>query len=387
MNVNDIPNNQRLNHELQGMLQEERQDRLRGERQWRIEIELLEREGKLPIEAPGAQPNWDQFLRAGVPDYGDISRHYAYTHYLGVVLDDEQIGALDIADLAILAQGTVTEAMLWTAMNSPRAKKQFIQVLLQTMERNNIFIPPHTTIRRVLDVFRYERADFSEALYDQVSMNKYNIYLMRYTPFAGFTSNPEATEIEYGICQGCKCMMPVKAKCTRVTNSGPRGRHDIQRCQSVGPHMECFVPQHYRKQIDLAMATMNLQPEIMSTIAKYAMKEANQYNTSHCYGTDCGIQLDESAYNQPKKVVVKNMKMLLEEHYIAHNASFSYDIFRCAYNATRYKPEDIVEAVNIWITNHLQKDEEAFSILELAYISRSATQFIADHGDEEEEEE
>ena len=111
------------------------------------------KENELPIINPGSQPNWNQLMRDGIPDLGDQARHYAYTHYLGVVLDDDEVDALTYEDMAILAQGTVSKDMMRQAMTSRHSRKQFIQVLLHTMERNEMFVPTHTTIRRVIDTF------------------------------------------------------------------------------------------------------------------------------------------------------------------------------------------------------------------------------------------
>ena len=127
MNIVDI--NDDLDHELSYMSLHERADRLRGERQWRNHIQLMEQENELPIMNPGSQPNWNQLMRDGIPDLGDQARHYAYTHYLGVVLDDDEVDALTYGDMAILAQGTVSKDMMRQEKTSQHSQKQFIQVL------------------------------------------------------------------------------------------------------------------------------------------------------------------------------------------------------------------------------------------------------------------
>ena len=173
----------------------------------------MEQENELPIINPGSQPNWNQLMRDGIPDFGDQARHYAYTHYLGVVLNDDEVDALTYEDMAIMARGKVSRDMITMAMTSRHLRKQFIKVLLSTMERNEMFVPTHTTIRRLVDKFRQNRDDFEEGFGTQTGLNTYSLYLMRYHPFTGFTHDLEPTNIEYGICQGCKDHMPVNAKC------------------------------------------------------------------------------------------------------------------------------------------------------------------------------
>ena len=65
-------------------------------------------------------------MRDGIPDTGDQTRHYAYTHYLGVVLDTDEVDALTFEDMAILAQGKVSRAMIMMAMTSSHLRKKFI---------------------------------------------------------------------------------------------------------------------------------------------------------------------------------------------------------------------------------------------------------------------
>ena len=214
MNFVDI--NDDLSRELAYMSPAEQAGRIRGEKQWRDIIHHMERENRLPIENPGSQPDWIQLMRDGIPDTGDQTRHYAYTHYLGVVLDTSEVDALTFEDLALLAQGKVSRAMIMMAMKQRRQRKKFIQVLLSTLEQNEIYVPTHTTIALLVDRIRQHREDFETEFGEQTDVNTYELYLMRYHPFIGFMRDSEPTSIEYGICHGCKDHMPVNAKCTRV---------------------------------------------------------------------------------------------------------------------------------------------------------------------------
>ena len=159
-------------------------------------------------------------MQNAIPDITDQTLHYAYTHYLGVVLDNNEVDALTFEDMALLAQGKVSRAMIMIAMTSRHMRKQFIEVLLSTLEWNGIYVPTHTTIALLVDRIRHHREDFQSEFGEQAGLNTFKLYLMRYHPFTGFALDPEPTSIEYGICQGCKDHTPVHAKCTRMINAG-----------------------------------------------------------------------------------------------------------------------------------------------------------------------
>ena len=200
-------------------------DRKRGEVKWREEIVALEQQGKLPLLHPGSLPDWNDTFHIIVPDWGNTIRHCEFTHHLGVII--EQFDEVSLRDLATLAQGTVTTEMLNLAMTTPQKKRQFIKVLLQTMERNGVFVPEHTTITQMLKSFRYGRVDFKEALDEcLVEDNLYSLHLMRHDATWGFKCDDAPTIVEHGMCQGCRDLMPAEAKCVHVTNSTPRRQHD-----------------------------------------------------------------------------------------------------------------------------------------------------------------
>ena len=150
VNINDD-----LAGELADMSPAEQAGRIRGEQQWRNHIQEMERENKLPITDPGSQPEWTQLMQNGIPDITDQTLHYAYTHYLGVVLDNNEVDALTFEDMALLAQGKVSRAMIMMAMTSRHMRKQFIEVLLSTLEWNGIYVPTHTTIALLVDRIRH----------------------------------------------------------------------------------------------------------------------------------------------------------------------------------------------------------------------------------------
>ena len=110
-----------LSRELEHMSPTERTGRIKGEQQWRCVVNDMEERNKLPIENPGSQPDWLQLMREGIPDSADQARHYRYSHYLGVVLDPDELRALTFDDLAVLAQGKVSRSML---MMATRRKSQ-----------------------------------------------------------------------------------------------------------------------------------------------------------------------------------------------------------------------------------------------------------------------
>ena len=132
MNIADI--NDDLAQELAHMSPAEQADRIRGEQQWRNHIQLMEQENRLPIINPGSEPEWNELLRQGIADSADQARRYAYTHHLGVVLDNNEVDALTYEDVALLARGKVSRDMIMMAMTTRHLRKQFIEVMLSTME-------------------------------------------------------------------------------------------------------------------------------------------------------------------------------------------------------------------------------------------------------------
>ena len=76
--------------------------------------------------------------------------------------------------------------MLMMAMRRTRERRKFIEVLLGTLERNEIYIPPHTTIALLVERIREQQEDFETEFGFQTDVNMYELYLMRYHPFAGF---------------------------------------------------------------------------------------------------------------------------------------------------------------------------------------------------------
>ena len=208
---------------------------------------------------------------------------------------------------------------------------------------------------------------------------------MRYHPFTGFTQDPEPTSIEYGICQGCKDHMPVNAKCTRVTNAG--FLRPLEFCESVGPKMECFVPQHLRKEIDLLQKHKPQLQNHCRQIAEFAFPVADQRIVVSCYGSYLHIQLDASAYDQPRKIVLKNLSMLIEEHYIHNNPTFFYDAYEAIHDAARCSKDETLTAVTRWEDAKTAKHPDYFTMLQLAYLDRAKESFLANVDTDEEESE
>ena len=141
----------RLQTDLISLTDHEKIGRQRGEAKWREAIVALELQEALPILDPGSVPYWRESFHGFVPDRGKSTLCYEFTHHLGVIIDNCK--EVSMRDLATLAQGTVPTEMLNLAMTTPQKKRQFIKVLLQTMERNGVFVPEHTTITQVIRSF------------------------------------------------------------------------------------------------------------------------------------------------------------------------------------------------------------------------------------------
>ena len=121
--------------EIRPMPSHIREARIRGETQWRREIERLEQENALPIEDPGSQPDWQWYAGQGMPDSVDRARRYMYTHHCGVVLDDKDVEKLDSEDLKQLARRTVPMTVIKIAMsNDGKANiRSFVRPMTSSM--------------------------------------------------------------------------------------------------------------------------------------------------------------------------------------------------------------------------------------------------------------
>ena len=143
----------RLQTDLIRLTDQDHTDRQRGEAKWREAIAALELQEALPILDPGSVSYWREPFHGFVPDEGESTLYCEFTHHLGVIIDD--CDEVSLRDLATLAQGTVPTEMLNLAMTTPQKKRQFIKVLLQTMERNGVFAPEHTTVTQVIKSFQH----------------------------------------------------------------------------------------------------------------------------------------------------------------------------------------------------------------------------------------
>ena len=256
-----------------------RKARIRGETQWRREIERLEQENALPIESPGSQPDWHWYAERGIPDSVDRAQRYMYTHHYGVVLDDEYVEKLDSEDLTLLARSTVPTTMIEIAMTSTDLKKQFIRALLRTMERNHIAGWQHTTLEQIIDSnsqWMLHMASQSEAVSEdeQTSTDTYNTWLMRYTPGVGFTTDENPTEVTYGICKGCCQYMPINAKCVSVTNGANLNNPVVPDCRIIGPRTHCYMTRRMHTELSILGRECGITP-VLHHIARYLVHDAN----------------------------------------------------------------------------------------------------------------
>ena len=114
---------------------------------------------------------------------------------------------------------------------------------------------------------------------------------------------------------------------------------------------------------------------------------ADQRVVVSCYGSFLNVQLDASAYDQPRNVVFKNMNVLLEENYIHNNPTAVYDTYEVIYNATQCSKYDTLTAVTKWVDEWLAKDPEYFTTMQLAYLNYAKKTFLANVDTDEEESE
>ena len=152
--------------------------------------------------------------------------------------------------------------------------------------------------------------------------------------------------------------------------------------------MEYFVPQYLRKEIDLLQ---KYKPQLQNhcrQIAEFAFPVANQRIVVSCYGSYLNVQLDASAYDQPRQIVIKNLNMLMEEHSTIHNNStFFYDTYEVVYDAAQCSKDETLDAVTMWMDSKKAKYPDYFTILQLAYLARAKESFLENVDTDEEESE
>ena len=188
--------------------------------------------------------------------------------------------------------------------------------------------------------------------------------------------------------------MPVMAKCTRVTNQGLARRHI--NCDELGPHKFCFVPRQHRDQFNLLETAKvpdtdtklpKLPPELRRHVAKFAFPTANQQQISYCYRSYNGIQLDGTAYDQPKKIAVKNLEVIIEEFHASHNDRFSWDVYSSVHEAAKLPYLEVRDAIKKWINAKTRENPNYFSILERGNLRLYEDVFVSQiEADAEEDE-
>ena len=114
---------------------------------------------------------------------------------------------------------------------------------------------------------------------------------------------------------------------------------------------------------------------------------ADQRVVVGCYNSFLNVQLDASAYDQPRKIVFKNLNMLLEENYIHNNPTAFYDTYEVIYNAARCSKYDAITAVTQWADGWLAKDPEYFTTMQLACLDYAKKTFLENVDTDEEESE
>ena len=257
--MSHIPDRDSFQYELEMLDAPARRDRQRGEQQWRDAVDEMEADDALPVHNPGSIPNWIPLLREGRPDWGDITRYYRDTHYLGVLIDDESLRVLSMNDYHVLAQGMVTESLIRKVIAGEfEIKRQFARAMLKALELNDIYRPTHTSIKRVIDELREERPDLLETISDPDGGDRcfHSLYLIEEHPILGLRTNDFPENVEFAICQGCKNYMPLHARCVLLTND--TAQRATNAC-GLGPHREYYVPPTVERNVKMVMKEKGLE--------------------------------------------------------------------------------------------------------------------------------
>ena len=398
---------ERLEHQLQDDLramstEEEREAREEGEHLWLGRTEQLDHDGLLPYVRPGLHPNWNLIFQRNIPDYSELTYHYKDTHHLGVVYKDAEIESITFHDLATLAQGTVPETTLHEAMSSHKNRKSFIKAILKALEWNGIFIPPHTSVKWLIKSIKGKTMDYSESLLEAQtdSANTYSLYLVNYDTEKRFYVDDNPTEVKYGICQGCKDLMPVKAPCSHAINVDWRNRYVINACAAKGPYTELYLPFETRKVLTQLECQTEFPEAAIDLIAQYATPANEQMDIEDSYDGYVGIQLDARAYDQKERIVKKPFEQFVKRLCMTDNENFCTGTYQRAREATFYPAKVTESEIQSWIDAEMNKDNRTFSLVGPDDLERARDEFIQecqeddaaaqqqnpDEGNEEEEE-
>ena len=294
--MSNIPNSATFQRELEMLDAPARQDRLRGEQQWRDAVDEMEADDALPVHNPGSIPNWNPLMLSGQANWGDITRYYRDTHYMGVLVDDDSLRILTTNDYHVLAQGMVTESLIRKVIAGVfEIKRQFATAMLKALEMNEIYIPTHTSIKRVVDELRKERTNLLETISEPDGGDRcfHELYLLVECPILGLRTTDVPTPVEFAICQGCKNYMPLHARCVLETND--TAQKATAACK-LGPHREYYVPPTVEKNTKMVMKAMGL-PELTERVQQFLVYPSNPYYVSSYLNTYHYIQLEKKAYD------------------------------------------------------------------------------------------
>ena len=149
----------------------------------------------------------------------------------------------------------------------------------------------------------------------------------------------------------------------------------------------------YERQIRDGNAVLTvpaLTPEIIRHIAGFATPIACQMTVGNCYSSNSGLQLDANAYDQDTKYVVKRVDYLIDEYYVMHNSSFSYNIYDDIHAALRIPWKESLACIEKWIERKEANDDEEetyFTLLQKHYLQERRGIFIAEMVDADESDE
>ena len=365
-----------------------RRDRERGERQWRNAVDELEDDDCLPVNNPGSIPNWIPLLRAGRPDWGDITRYYRGTHYLGVLIDDESLRSLTMEDYHVLAQGMVTEDLIRKVIAGDfELKRQFAKAMLKALELNEIYIPTHTSIKRVVDELRRDPPDLLETINDPDGGDRcfHDLHLLIDCPILGLRTNDIPTPVEFAICQGCKNYMPLHTRCVLLTNDTAERATNV--C-GLGPHREYYVPPTVERNVKLVMKEKGL-PELAGRVHQFLVYPSNPYYTSNYLKTHHYIQLEKKAYDDidvKAKRKYRPLAKLVETYYEINKHRFCNNIFDHIQMMTDLTGNEVIRGVRSWILKKQRENYHYFSMFQMEYLRASVVRFRESQDEEDRDE-
>ena len=189
------------------------------------------------------------------------------------------------------------------------------------------------------------------------------------------------TEFRYGICQGCKDLMPVNAPCSHTINVDWRNRCLIEECAAKGPCTELYLPFETRKVLSQMERQTELPAPAIDLIAQHYAPATKQLPLRDAYHGCVGIQLDAREYTRKERIWKKPFEHFFKHCYQTNNGDFCTGTYKQAFATMNYPVSVIVSEIQLWIDAEMAKDNRTFTSVGLADLAQARDELIQRRGE------